>query len=116
MEGTEVFRKRAKKRPQGMIPPVAEYGRKMGVSVTGGFVYRGRAIPALQGCYVYGDFSTFRIWAVREDREGGQHEVVEVCRAPGQLSSFAQEPDGELLVTCFNGKVYRLVPMPEDGE
>ena len=116
MEGTEVFRKRAKTRPKDMIPPVAEYGRKDGVSVTGGFVYRGKAIPELDGCYIYGDFSTFRIWAVHEDRENGNHEVIEICRAPGQLSSFAQEPDGELLVTCFNGKVYRLVPVVEDGD
>jgi glucose/arabinose dehydrogenase len=114
MEGSEVFRRNVEL-PKDLIAPVAEYGHKDGVSVTGGFVYRGRSIPELVGRYVYGDFSTFRLWAVKEDREGGKHEVREIGRAPAQLSSFAEEPDGELLMTCFDGKIYRLVPPPIGG-
>jgi glucose/arabinose dehydrogenase len=116
MEGTEVFKgRRPAPIPDGLIPPVAEYGRSDGLSVTGGHVYRGSAIPELVGWYVYGDFATFRLWAVKEDRQGGEHEVRDLGRVRAQLSSFSEEPDGELLVTCFDGKVYRLVPYAKEG-
>ena len=108
MEGTEVFRKNAEQ-PANAIAPVAEYPHKDGVSVTGGHVYRGKALPEIQGAYVYGDFATFRIWAVTPASGETKALVREIGRAPAQLSSFAEEPDGELLITCFDGKVYRLV-------
>jgi glucose/arabinose dehydrogenase len=114
MEGTEVFRTKGD-RPDGMIPPIAQYTHSDGLSVIGGFVYRGAAIPALIGSYVYGDYATFRLWAVTEDRDGGNHVVREIGRAPSQLTSFAEEPDGELLLTCFDGAVYRLVSPPAGG-
>lgn len=108
MEGTEVFRKDVE-RPADLIAPIAEYPHQDGVSITGGYVYRGAALPELRGSYVYGDFSTFRLWAVTPPSEGKAAVVREIGRAPAQLSSFAEEPDGELLMTCFDGKVYRLV-------
>lgn len=83
------------------------------VPVTGGYVYRGAKIAGLVGCYVYGDYATRRMWAVREDRAGGKHAVVTLASSPMPPSSFAEEPDGELLLTGFGGKqgkVLRLVP------
>jgi glucose/arabinose dehydrogenase len=109
MEANEVFDKKAEM-PVDLLAPIATYPRKDGVSITGGHVYRGKLMPDLVGCYIYGDFATFRIWAVREDAAAGNHQVREIGRAPGPLSSFAEEPDGELLMTCFNGNVYRIVP------
>jgi glucose/arabinose dehydrogenase len=47
----------------GLTDPIHAYGREEGGSVTGGFVYRGRSIPEMEGLYVYGDFVTSRIWA-----------------------------------------------------
>ena len=93
----------------------SEYPHTQGLSITGGHVYRGTKIPALQGFYVYGDYATHRMWACREDRAGGKHEVVTLNKVPLQPSSFAEEPDGEILMTGFagrNGKVFRLVPAP----
>jgi glucose/arabinose dehydrogenase len=112
MEGTEKFEARRQKgEPPGeLLPPIAEYGHRDGLSVTGGYVYRGSRIPGLVGCFVYGDFNTFRLRAVKEDRKGGKHEVFELGRAHGMISSFAEEPDGELLLTCFDGRIYRIVP------
>lgn len=113
MEGTEVFNLRKDKSvPAGVIPPVAEYSHGEGLSITGGYVYRGSKIPGLQGWFVYGDFMTLKMWACKEDRQGGKHAVVTLARAPQQVSSFAEEPDGELLFTGFDGKkgrVWRLV-------
>lgn len=115
MEGTEVFKKKLEV-PKDLIAPIVEYRHPAdGLSITGGYVYRGKAIPEIAGCFVYGDFSTLRIWAVKEDRAGGKHEVREIGRAPSQLSSWAEEPDGELLMTCFDGKVYRLAPVGKTG-
>ncbi|MEC7583333.1 MAG: PQQ-dependent sugar dehydrogenase [Planctomycetota bacterium] len=92
------------------IEPVAEYPRGDGISVTGGHVYRGSEIPELDGWYIYGDYVTMRMWAVKEDRsDAKQHEVQRIGRAPGQIGSFAETPDGELLALCFNGRIYRLV-------
>jgi quinoprotein glucose dehydrogenase len=113
MEGTHDFpagAARSAEEKAGMIAPVAEYPHKEGVSVTGGFVYRGRAIPALRGRYVYGDFAFMSLWAVREDRAGGAHEVAPLGRAKAPIAAFAEEPDGEHLLLCFDGRIYRIVP------
>lgn len=110
MEADEEFTLRRQKgeMPKDLLPPVASYPHKDGLSVTGGHVYRGTKLADLDGAYVYGDFATLRLWAVKEDREGGKHVVHALGKVPGQLSSFAEEPDGELLVTCFDGRIYRL--------
>lgn len=82
-------------------------------------MYRGKAIPELVGCFVYGDFMTSRMWAVKADRAGGKHQVVTLPRAPQQVSSFAETPAGELLITGFEGrkgKVWRLVPAKAAAE
>ncbi|MCA8948176.1 MAG: PQQ-dependent sugar dehydrogenase [Planctomycetes bacterium] len=96
--------------PPDPIPPVAEYGHRDGLSVTGGHVYRGSALRALRGFYVYGDFVTRRMWAVDTT---GEHTVVDLAPAPLQPSSFAEEPEGELLMTGYagdKGRIFRVVP------
>jgi glucose/arabinose dehydrogenase len=113
LEAADLFDLRREKvpAPAGAVPPVAWYPHSVGLSVTGGHVYRGTKIPGLVGWYVYADFHTLRAFAVREDRQDGKHQVVALARLPNQPSSFAEEPDGELLVTCFfgrNGKVLRM--------
>lgn len=120
-EGTEKFLLRRSKRetPAGHIPPIAEYPHRDGISITGGHVYRGAKIPGLVGFFVYGDYQTKRMWACQENREGGKHRVVTLASAKFQPSSFAEEPDGELLITCFIGKkgmegrIFRLVAAGE---
>ncbi len=111
MEAKHLFGKTKKADlPKDLIAPVAEYPRKDGLSVTGGYVYRGTKHPELQGQYVYGDFVSGRVWAVREDRQDGKHAVTQLLHRQGlMIASFAQEPDGELLVLAFDGKIYRLV-------
>ncbi|MGB5737910.1 MAG: PQQ-dependent sugar dehydrogenase, partial [Woeseia sp.] len=57
----------------GFVEPVSEYGHNSsgGTSITGGFVYRGSAIPELVGRYVFGDYGSGRIWALQDDGQGG---------------------------------------------
>ena len=107
MEGTSCFRNAGCDR-EGLEPPVAEYGRDGGCSVTGGYVYRGSRIPSLVGAYVYGDFCTGRIWALRHDGSRVT-EQAEIADTDLQISSFAEGPDGEVYILSFTGEIARLV-------
>jgi hypothetical protein len=88
---------------------VTVYGRDEGCSVTGGFVYRGRAIPALRGRYVYGDLCSGTIWSLRRRPDGR----AEVRREPVKLplvSAFGQDPRGELHAVSLDGRSLALRP------
>jgi glucose/arabinose dehydrogenase len=91
----------------GFVQPRAVYSHAGGrCSVTGGYVYRGGAIPSLDGWYVYGDFCSGDIWAVNP---GGGDPVL-LQDTSTSISSFAELPGGELAVLTFDRTVYRLVP------
>jgi glucose/arabinose dehydrogenase len=98
-----------KDNPGDLVEPVIDYPRNLGISVTGGYVYRGTAIPALVGWYVYGDFQTGRVWALRESADGSVENQELFAEPRRNISSFAEAPDGELYYTAFDGRIYRLV-------
>ena len=80
-----------------------------GVSITGGYVYRGKKIPALQGAYVYSDYRTGTVWAFKQS--GGKvTEYAEVVKPnPIRLTaSFAEDQAGEHYLLSLGGTVYRL--------
>ncbi len=120
-EGAHPFRSGEAQDP--MIDPVAEYpqrsGREIvGLSVTGGYVYRGRQVPGLYGAYVYGDYVTGRIWALRYEN-GSVRSHREIFAPPPQvfITSFGEDSEGELYVVSFDGhdgrgggtgRIYRL--------
>ena len=106
VEGTLCFRD-SPCSSEGLEPPVAEYGRNGGCSVTGGYVYRGERIPSLVGAYLYGDFCTGNIWALRYD--GGKVVGQALIADTGlQIASFAEGPDGEVYILSFTGEIARL--------
>lgn len=88
--------------------PVTEYGRNLGCSITGGYVYRGQRMPALEGVYLYADFCSGRIWGLRHDGAAATAQA-ELARAPFEISSFGEDADGELYVLGFDGGIYTLV-------
>jgi glucose/arabinose dehydrogenase len=92
------------------IPPVAEYGHGEGCSVTGGYVYRGRKVPALRGRYVYGDFCTGKVWTMRAGpRPGGARDDTDRLGVRlGGLKSFGESRDGTLYVIA-NSALYRFI-------
>src|SRR5690606_37842738 len=92
--------------------PLLDYPHTLGRSVTGGYVYRGAAIPALAGRYVFGDFVSGRIWRVVEDGRGG-HAADELLDTELQIASFAEGLDGELYVVDLLGTLHRIVPAGE---
>ena len=94
--------------PGNLVAPIAEYPRSQGISVTGGFVYRGSAVPALRGRYIYGDYGSGTIWTLRVAggrATGVRREGIRV----DTLSSFGEDAAGELYATSLGGTVYRIV-------
>ncbi len=92
---------------EDFIGPVLDYGREQGFSVIGGYVYRGREFPALDGVYFYGDYGTGNIWGLVY-RGGGVVSNQLVAHVPA-ISSFGEDRDGEVYVVSLEGSIYRLV-------
>ncbi len=100
-----------------LIDPWLEYGREDGGSITGGFVYQGKRIPALQGKYVFGDFVSGRIWAADLPGTFAQDKATQVFSALGKwpvaISTFGRDPEGELYVADFSsGTIYKITAPP----
>jgi len=96
----------------GLIEPVAEYSHDEGCSITGGYVYRGATLPQISGAYVYGDFCSGRIWGLFS--AGGGALAPRLLAESGlQISSFAEDHDGELYVVDYGGGIHRLASAPE---
>jgi glucose/arabinose dehydrogenase len=103
--------------PKGLTPPVVEYDHGEGCSITGGYVYRGRALPELVGLYFYADYCTA---LVRSFRVGGSEQPVtdvwdwRAALDPesrlADLSSFGEDADGELYLLSLDGDLYRFDP------
>jgi len=91
-----------------LLPPIAEYGRTDGRSVTGGYVYSGTAIAGLAGRYVFGDFITGRIWNIPSSTPPTLM-VSSGFDSGLNISSFGEGADGELYVVQYTGGLlYRL--------
>ncbi|WP_199549459.1 sorbosone dehydrogenase family protein [Streptomyces sp. N35] len=108
MEGTHPFRGGTE--PANHVPPVHEYDRTgLGCSVTGGFVYRGEAIKALKGQYVFSDYcdGTLRTLRIENGKVTG---VGDLGVSGGEVISFAEGCDGELYVLAQSGSVFRVDP------
>jgi glucose/arabinose dehydrogenase len=93
----------------GLIDPVAEYAHSQGCSVTGGYVYRGLAVPDLQGVYLYGDFCSGRIWGLPSGKAGASASRV-LLDSDIAISSFGEGLDGEVYALDHRGgALFRLV-------
>jgi glucose/arabinose dehydrogenase len=93
----------------GLIMPVADYGRHLGSSITGGYVYHGSRVPQLAGAYIFGDFGWGNIFLLRY--EGGKitADSVLLRNDSFNISSFGVDEKNELYVLGYNtGKVMRL--------
>ncbi|MEN8681478.1 MAG: PQQ-dependent sugar dehydrogenase [Akkermansiaceae bacterium] len=95
------------------IAPIHEYGRKDGISITGGIHYRGAAVPQLQGKYIYGDWGFGTIWAL-ETKDGKKTENTVIFKRPEaskfRPTAFVEDADGELLILSHDHKIYNISP------
>ena len=101
-------------RPKGAEPivaPMADHHHSESRSLTGGVVYRGSKLPDLVGCFIYGDYSTGKIWAIRHDgtKVSFHREIADTTL---QIAGFSMNAAGELLVVDHAGGFYRIEPMP----
>jgi uncharacterized repeat protein (TIGR03806 family) len=85
----------------GFIDPVHQYGRTLGNSVTGGYVYRGASLPALTGRYLFADYGSGRIWRLVPN--GGGFSAEEMADTSLNIASFGQGNDGEVYVVDIGG-------------
>jgi len=108
MEGTHPFKDG---RPRAdLVNPIMEYDHRMGISVTGGYVYRGKRFPELAGFYIYGDFASGRIWGLKFE-EARVKAVVELFQGAVSPSSFGEDSEGELYLCDYHhDRVLRLAP------
>jgi glucose/arabinose dehydrogenase len=79
-------------------------------SITGGFVYRGSAIPSARGRYFFGDYCTGEVWSLRMENGAATDVRREPVTIRG-LSTFGEDARGELYAGSVDtGRVYKLVP------
>ncbi|CAN5575224.1 PQQ-dependent sugar dehydrogenase [soil metagenome] len=87
--------------------PVAQYRHVDGnCSITGGYVYRGKAYPKLVSQYVFADFCSGRIWSM--PASGGSADMVQRADTSQQITSFGEHENGELYAVTIDGKLYRV--------
>jgi glucose/arabinose dehydrogenase len=112
-EGTHVYDAgvAARLNKSSLTWPVAQYSHTVGHSVTGGYVYRGSAIPALRGYYLFADFQSGRVWA-KKGPGGARSTLSGADGLVSQVSSFGQDATGELYIVSLAGTVYRIAPAP----
>jgi glucose/arabinose dehydrogenase len=95
------------------IEPIWEYSHDVGKSITGGGVYRGKALPELEGYYLYADYVTSKIWALKYDEKAGRVTENRTIKDPAKpVLSFGEDEQGEMyfLTVSNTGKgIYRFV-------
>lgn len=114
-EGTQRQTALACEEPVNPIPPVAEYDHTVGRAVTGGYVYRGAAIPALVGRYVFADFSNELLFDIPNDTQATLRLTNGLDSGLG-IASFAEDHDGELYVVNIHGNVHRITAAANPGQ
>jgi uncharacterized repeat protein (TIGR03806 family) len=106
-EGFHDFRPDLAKGDEKLIDPIIDYGRSIGQCVIGGVVYRGKELLELYGAYLYADFNTGHVWALRYNGEK-MTSNLEIIRAKREISSFGQDDANEVFFTCFDGYIYKF--------
>jgi glucose/arabinose dehydrogenase len=94
----------------GKTPPVIDYPHDPDCAVTGGYVYRGARIPALQGAYFYSDYCGHQIHSFRYAGGVATAETTYAALDPGAgVTSFGEDASGELYILTDAGRIYRII-------
>jgi len=81
--------------------------------VTGGYVYRGRVLCNLHGAYVYADFGSRSIWAIRYNATSAAiSDSARIATSPSNVSSFGEDEEGEFYIVGYDGRIYRFRSLP----
>jgi uncharacterized repeat protein (TIGR03806 family) len=115
MEGSRPFYPNRKGGPTPFVKPTGEHHHSEARSLTGGVVYHGKKFPDLSGAYIYGDYSTGRIWALKHSGQAVEWHK-EIAATTLKITAFSVDPAGELLI-CHHGPagdggLFTLEPNP----
>ena len=106
MEGNHCFNPSSGCPTAGLTLPVVEYDRISGLSITGGYVYRGQDHPALQGIYFYADYVTGNIWGLKQVNGVWESELL--LDSPYNVSSFGEDEAGNLYLLHYSGTIFQI--------
>ncbi|QXD22353.1 PQQ-dependent sugar dehydrogenase [Opitutia bacterium ISCC 51] len=110
MEGPVPLKPNQKQGPTPIIPPVTYYGHTVGASITGGYFLNSSRLPDLQGAYIYGDYNSGKVWALKWDgKQVSSNRLIADTRK--RIVSFGQDINGDLLFIDHpdKGQLYRLI-------
>jgi len=114
MEGTACYNPATGCNDGTLVLPILEYLHGSGdCSITGGYAYRGAAIPELVGRYLYGDFCSGRIWSGTRNA-GGTWTSAQLLDTPHSITTFGEDQAGEIYVAHYSatsGAIYRIVKL-----
>jgi glucose/arabinose dehydrogenase len=110
MEGRHCYEPSSGCNQTGLTLPALEYSHAEGCSITGGFVYRGSAIPSLQGTYFYADFCNGWVRSFRYANGAATEQQDRDLGSLGNILSFGEDAAGELYILSGNGTVHQIVP------
>jgi glucose/arabinose dehydrogenase len=108
MEGAHCFNKRSCA-TEGLTFPVSEYGRDLGCTIIGGYVYRGAAYPFLAGTYLSADWCSGNVFGLDAASDALSAPVILGAGPQNVISAFGEDVAGELYVTSLDGTVFRVV-------
>lgn len=116
VEGHQPVHPEGKRGPTPILPPIVEHPHSEAASITGGHVYRGEKLPALEGAYIYGDFQSGKMWGLRHDGERLTWRG-HLADTPLQLVAFGEDTAGELYLLDYErtGQIHRLIPNSSAG-
>lgn len=107
-EGGVPFSNQYRRPGEHYVPPIFYYPHRVGVCVTGGYVYRGARAPAMVGHYVFGDYQMRHLWALTETNRQ-LVSLVDIGLAPSRISSFGVDHHGEIYLAGYdNGIIYHV--------
>jgi len=106
-EGFEPFSNQYKKEGRTFTPPVFAYRRKYGISITGGFVYRGDKQSSFYGVYLCGDYASKRIFGITQEN-GKLKAARQIGTLPQGLVSFGTDEAGHIYAVGYEGMIYQL--------
>lgn len=115
LEGTSCFSGGSDCLRIGLREPVVEYSHEVGCSISGGVVMHDPAIPELDGSYLYGDFCSGWVRALRLDANGAVESDEELFAEVGSVVSFGVDAEGAALVVTLEGSIERIVARRTGG-
>lgn len=107
-EGAHAYRTPERGEPDGLIGPIVEHNHSESKSITGGYVYRGKNIPQLDGWYIYGDYATGLMWALQYNPQTKERQGPHVIGFTPEIASFGEDEQGEIYVVSLQGSIRKV--------